>query len=51
LNEDEITSILAQPDRTSIEGRRDHVLLAVLYNTGARIQEALNLSPGNLRLK
>ena len=41
LNEDEITSILAQPDRTSIEGRRDHVLLAVLYNTGARIQEAL----------
>ena len=51
LNEEEITSILAQPDRTSIEGRRDHVLLAVLYNTGARIQEALNLSPGNLRLK
>ena len=51
LNEIEITAILAQPDRSSIQGRRDHVLLAVLYNTGARIQEALNLSPRNLRLE
>ena len=51
LNEIEITAILAQPDRSSAQGRRDHVLLAVLYNTGARIQEALNLSPRNLRLE
>ena len=50
LNEDEITAILAQPDRSKIEGQRDHVLLLVLYNTGARIQEALNLSPQDLRL-
>lgn len=45
LNEEEIMTILAQPNRSRIEGHRDHVLLAVLYNTGARIQEALNLSP------
>jgi len=51
LDEDEITAILAQPDRSRIEGYRDHVLLAVLYNTGARIQEALNLSPKALRLE
>ena len=51
LNDNEITAILAQPDRSKVQGRRDHVLLAVLYNTGARIQEALNLSPGNLRLE
>jgi len=50
LGEDEITAILAQPDRAKAEGRRDHLLLAILYNTGARIQEALNLSPGALRL-
>jgi len=50
LDEDEITAILAQPDRSKVEGRRDHLLLAVLYNAGARIQEALNLSPGALRL-
>ena len=51
LNEDEITAILAQPDQSRVQGRRDHVLLALLYNTGARIQEALNLSPRALRLE
>jgi integrase/recombinase XerC len=51
LDVNEITAILAQPDRSKVQGRRDHVLLAVLYNTGARIQEALNLSPRNLRLE
>ena len=45
LDDDEITAILAQPNRVKIEGQRDHVLLALLYNTGARIQEALDLSP------
>jgi len=50
LDEDEITAILAQPDRSKVGGRRDHLLLAILYNAGARIQEALNLSPGALRL-
>jgi site-specific recombinase XerD len=51
LDEEEIIAILAQPDRSRTEGERDHVLLAVLYNTGARIQEALNLSPRALRLE
>ena len=49
LDEDEITAILAQPNRSKAEGQRDHVLLAVLYNTGARIQEALDLSPQSVR--
>jgi site-specific recombinase XerD len=44
LNEDEIAAILAQPDRSRIEGQRDQALLVFLYNTGARIQEALALS-------
>jgi integrase len=35
LDENEISAILAQPDRSKLEGQRDHVLLAVLYNTGA----------------
>ena len=51
LDEAEITAILAQPDRSKIEGQRDHVLLAVLFNTGARIQEALDLSPQAVRLE
>jgi site-specific recombinase XerD len=49
LDEEEITAILSQPDRSKIEGQRDHVLLAVLYNTGARIQEALDLSSQSVR--
>jgi site-specific recombinase XerD len=50
LDSDEVTAILGQPDRSTLEGQRDHALLAVLYNTGARIQEALSLCPSNVRL-
>jgi site-specific recombinase XerD len=48
---EEIEAILAQPNRNTPEGQRDHVLLALLYNTGARIQEALNLCPQEIRLE
>lgn len=51
LDEDEISAILAQPNRLRLEGQRDHVLLAFLYNTGARIQEALDLAVQALRLE
>ena len=51
LDEDELTAILAQPDHLKCEGQRDHLLLSVLFNTGARIQEALNLAPRDLRLE
>jgi site-specific recombinase XerD len=34
-----------------MEGQRDHALLSLLYNTGARIQEALNLRPQDMHLK
>ena len=51
LDEDEITAILAQPNRSKLEGQRDHVLLALLFNRGARIQEALDLTPQALRLE
>lgn len=43
LESNEVAAILAQPDRTCIEGQRDHALLSFLYNTGARIQEALDV--------
>ncbi|HEX2662494.1 MAG TPA: tyrosine-type recombinase/integrase [Candidatus Acidoferrum sp.] len=51
LETNEIAAILSQPDRSTIEGQRDHTLLALLYNTGARIQEALDLCPRALRLQ
>ena len=51
LEDNEVTAILDQPNRSTIQGQRDHALLAVLYNTGARIQEALNITPRALRLE
>lgn len=50
LDTEEVAAILRQPDCSMPEGQRDHALLALLYNTGARIQEALDLCPCNIRL-
>ena len=50
LEPPEVEAILAQPDRSTIEGQRDHALLSFLYNTGARIQEALDVCPQAIRL-
>ena len=33
----------------NLEGPRDHALLSFLYNTGARIQEALDVCPAAIR--
>ena len=49
LEPEEVKAILAQPDRSTIEGQRDHALLSFLYNTGARIQEALDVCPRAIR--
>jgi len=47
----EVEAILAQPDRSTLEGVRDHALLSFLYNSGARIQEALDLCPEAIRFE
>lgn len=50
LSKEELVEILTQPDLTTLEGRRDAVLLSVLYDTGARVQELIDLSAGDVRL-
>lgn len=50
LEEEELRAILAAPDRRTRDGRRDHTLLLTLFNTGARVQEILDLRPCNLQL-
>lgn len=51
LEPEEVQAILAQPDRSTLIGQRDHALLSFLYNTGARIQEALDLYPQAIRFE
>lgn len=43
LSREEIAAILAAPDRRTWSGQRDAVLLAVAYNTGARVSELTGL--------
>jgi len=50
LEPEEVSAILSQPDRASVGGQRDHALLTLLYNTGARIQDALGLRPQDIHL-
>ena len=50
LTKEELAEILAQPDLRSAQGRRDAVLLSILYDTGARVQELIDLSVGDVRL-
>jgi site-specific recombinase XerD len=50
LEADEIRAMLDTTDRTTPQGRRDHALLVVMFNTGARVQEVLDLRPCDLQL-
>ncbi len=51
LDVDEIHAILNSVNRKTQSGRRDYVLLYLLYNTGARVQEICDLKVGSLRLE
>jgi integrase/recombinase XerD len=50
LTTEELAKILAKPNMTAIWGRRDAVLLSLLYDTGARVQELVDLSVRDVRL-
>ena len=50
LSAEELRAILGRPDRTTAKGRRDYLVLALLYDTGARVQELLDLRPIDFRL-
>lgn len=43
LTRDEMAAILAAPDQRTWTGQRDAVLLAIAYNTGARVSELCDL--------
>ena len=47
---DSIKGLLEQPDRNTVQGRRDAVLLSLLYDTGARVQELVDLKVCDINL-
>ena len=48
LTREEMQAVLNAPDAATWAGRRDRVLLAVMYNTGARVSEAIGLRQDDL---
>lgn len=50
LEADEVGALLDAPDRATAHGRRDHTLLLALFNTGARVQEIVDVRPCDLQL-
>jgi site-specific recombinase XerD len=49
LDVNEVRAILGSSDKKTRSGRRDFVLFNFLYNTGARVQEAIDLTVGSIR--
>lgn len=50
LSREEVAALLDAPNAATRSGQRDRVLFAVLYNTGARVSEALALRRGDVSL-
>jgi site-specific recombinase XerD len=50
LEPEEVRAIIRQPDRGTAAGRMQHALILFLYNTGARVSEALAVRPCDLEL-
>lgn len=50
LSRQHIEAILAAPDERTWSGQRDRVMLATLYNTGARVSELTGMRVGDLTL-
>ncbi len=43
LSRDEMNAVLEAPDRSTWSGRRDRVMFATFYNTGARVSEVIGM--------
>jgi site-specific recombinase XerD len=51
LEQSEVAALLASIDRRDANGRRDYALFALMFNTGARVQEILDIRPCDVRLE
>jgi len=48
---DGLHRLLRQPNTATKNGRRDHAMLVLLYDTAARVQEIIDLTVRNIRLE
>jgi site-specific recombinase XerD len=51
LDREELDALLKSIDRSKPLGRRDYALFAFMFNTGARVQEALDVSIADVRFE
>jgi site-specific recombinase XerD len=50
LTLDAMKLLLAKPNKRTREGRRDQILMSLLYESGARVQELADLKVGDIRI-
>lgn len=51
LNVEELARMFAQPDRNTIAGLRDRAILELLFSSGLRVSELVNLDKDHINLK
>lgn len=51
LSHEAVKLLLSQPDKYTVKGRRDLTLLSVLYDTGARVQELIDVKVRDIILQ
>lgn len=50
LSLDSLKLLFEQPDLSTIRGRKDLALMSLLYDSGARVQEIIDLTPSKFRI-
>lgn len=51
LDEDELSRLFDQPDTATLAGLRDRAILELLFSSGLRVSELVNLDRGHVNLK
>lgn len=51
LSQEEVEHLLSQPDAVSARGQRDRAMLEIIYATGLRVSELVNMKISNINLE
>jgi integrase/recombinase XerD len=50
LSQEEVESLLSQPQSTTLDGQRDRAMMEVMYASGLRVSELIHLKKANINL-